>query len=85
MAPAGPWELAFIFGVGTYFFARKRDFFFWLFFAFWGGVFCFFGGDFAFFGVISRFWGRFRAMRPLIRAQRDFFFWFFFRGAVSKT
>ena len=35
--------------------------------------------------VISRFWGCFRAMRPLLRAQREFFFGFFFRGAVSKT
>ena len=49
-----------------------------------GGVSALFGGDFAFFWVISRFFGCFRATRPLFRAQRDFFFAFFFRGAVSK-
>ena len=54
MAPAGPWELPFFFGVGTFFFARKRDFLWGVFFVFWGGVVALSGGAFAFWGVFSR-------------------------------
>ena len=70
MAPAGPWELTFLGGVGTYFSrvsAKKK---FWCFFGvflvfllFLGGVFCVF---FVFFCVF--------------RARRENFFDFFFRG-----
>ena len=45
----------------------------------------FFGGDVAFLGVISRFWGYFRAMRPLFRAQREIFFELIFRNGAEQN
>ena len=84
MAPAGLWELAFCFGVGTYF-SRVSAIFFWgVFFAFLVVFFAFlvvilrFLGDFAFWGVFSRY------ATIISRAARKKIA-FFFRGAVSKT
>ena len=70
MAPAGPWELAFLFWRRDLFFARKRGFcgegggsrFLW--------CFCAFFGDVAFWGVFSRY------ATIISRAARKFFFFF---------
>ena len=87
MAPAGPWEFAFLFWRRDLFFARKREIFLVFFCSFFGGVFLrflvviahFFKVDFAFWGVFSRY------AAIISRAAR--FFWGAFppRGAVSKT
>ena len=77
MAPAGPWELAFLFWRRDLFFALTREKIIWFFFSFlvvflrFLVVISHFWGDFA-------FWGCFRATRPLFQAQREFFFGFFF-------
>ena len=67
MAPAGPWELAFLFWRRDLFFARKRDFCVCVCVC----VFCVFGGGvFALFVlvVISRFWGDVRVFWGCFRA-----------------
>ena len=64
MAPAGPWELTFFLGVGTYFSRVSAIFFLLVFF----GVFVVLGGCFCAFLVFFF----------VFRAQREFFFGFFF-------
>ena len=67
----------FFFGVGTYFW--KRDFCLFVCLSrFWVVCFAFLVVISRFFWVMSRFWGCFRAMRRLIRAQREFCSWLFF-------
>ena len=69
MAPAGPWELAFLFWRRDLFFARKRDFCVCFLFVF-GGVFALLGGVFALRGHYFACSAIFLAFPP--------------RGAVSK-
>ena len=81
MAPAGPWELAFFLGVGTYFSRVSAENFFLVFFWCFLVFLLFFGGDFVFFWCFFLFFARsaifFLAFFSAVT--------FFSRGAVSKT
>ena len=80
MAPAGPWELAFLFWRRDLFFALTREKIIWFFFSFlvvflrFLVVISHFWGDFAFWGVLSRY------AAIISRAARNFVGFLFSAG-----